>query len=199
MQFPKNLENFIKAFSKLPGIGVKTSERLGFYLLTKPLEYTENLSNAIKYLKEKTGTCETCGALSDQEDCPICSNSMRDRSVICVVENPADIYYIESTRTFNGLYHVLGGVISPLNGVTPNDLTIEGLLKRTRDTELKELIFATSPTTEGDTTVLYIKEMLVERLIKITHLARGIPVGTGLQYAGSGSLSQAIKNREEIK
>lgn len=194
---PKKLEEFIRTFSRLPGIGHKTSERIGFYLVTQESGFVNALADNIRDLKADIKVCSVCGGISDGDPCELCSDISRDRSTICVVENALDIYYLESTNSYRGLYHVLGGVISPLNGVLPKDLRIEELLKRVKDGSVKELLFATSATTEGDTTLLYIKD-LVEG-IKITHLARGIPVGTGLQYAGNSSLVQAIRYREEVK
>lgn len=196
---PKLIQDFVRQFSRLPGIGLKTSERLGFYIISQPEEFALLLSESIKKLKSEMKRCSVCGNIDDQDPCAICSDTGRDRHVLCIVENPVDIYYVESSHSFRGLYHVLGGVLSPLNGVTPKDLTIEQLLTRVKgDRDITELLFATSPTTEGDTTILYIKELLKEHPVKITHLARGIPVGTDLQYAGAGSLAQAIKGRDEI-
>lgn len=195
---PKKLGDFIRYFSRLPGIGNKTSERIGFFLVTqKDPGFVQALADSIRELKEGTKVCSECGGISDDDPCDICSDRSRDRSTICVVENALDIYYIEPTNSYKGLYHVLGGVISPLNGVLPKDLRIEELLKRIKDNHVQELLFATSATTEGDTTILYIKELV--KGVKITHLARGIPVGTGLQYAGNSSLVQAIRSREEVK
>ncbi len=195
---PTYLNNFIKIFSKLPGIGYKTSERLGFYILQQPESFSNMLVDSILNLKKNTMICSICGNIDDSDPCHICNDPLRDRKIICVVETALDIFYIESTNSFNGLFHVLGGVISPLNGITPKDLNIESLQNRIKGVEINEIIFATSPTTEGDTTVLYIKDIILGNSIKFTHLARGIPVGTGLQYAGKISISQAIKGREEI-
>lgn len=193
---PENLKQFIQHFSKLPGIGYKTSERLGFYLISQPDVFAESLAESILKLKRESKICSLCGNISDSDPCGICQAPYRDHSILCVVENPIDIYYIESTNSYNGLYHVLGGVINPLEGITQRDLKIDTLLKKASGGSVHEIIFATSPTTEGDTTALYIKEFLKDQNIKLTHLARGIPVGTGLQYAGNTSLSQAFKGRE---
>jgi recombination protein RecR len=197
--FPRYLSHFIKVFSKLPGIGYKSSERLGFYLLSQPQEYSVILTEAILDLKRNTKICSLCGNISESDPCHICNDGTRDNKIICIVEKPIDIYYIESTNSFKGLYHVLGGIISPLNGITPKDLKITEFLERLKKLPVDEVLFATSPTTEGDTTALYIKEIIKSLPIRFTHLARGIPVGTGLQYAGCGSLSQAIIGREELK
>jgi recombination protein RecR len=195
---PENLKQFIQQFSKLPGIGYKTSERLGFYIISRPELFSEELSDAILSLKKNSKICSLCGNISDSDPCGICSDPYRDKALLCIVEQPVDIYYIESTDSYKGLYHVLGGLISPLDGISPKNLAIDSLIQKVRSGSIKEIIFATSPTTEGDTTALYIKEFLKESNIKTTHLARGIPVGTGLQYAGNTSIQQAIKNREAL-
>jgi recombination protein RecR len=197
--YPPNIENFIKIFSKLPGIGPKSSERIAFYLLYQPEEFVMKLSEAIKMIKKGTKRCSICGNIDVKDPCSFCSDPRRDDSKICVVETPLEIYFIESTNLYNGLYHCLGGVISPLQGITPEKLSIGKLLERVNSGKVRELIFALSATLEGDTTVLYIKELLKNKDVKITTLARGIPVGTGLQYAGINSILQAFKGREEVK
>jgi recombination protein RecR len=199
MRVPKSLENFVRTFSRLPGIGRRSAERAGFFLLSQPPGFARSLAAAVSDLREHTVTCQRCGCISDEASCPVCDDPTRDTSTICVVESPADVLSIESTKSYEGLYHVLGGVISPLNGVMPDDLRIRELAERARVPGVKEILFATSPTTEGDTTVLYIRELLAGLSLRVTHLARGIPVGTDLQFAGSGSLTQAIRNREEIR
>lgn len=196
--YPENLSKFIQQFSRLPGVGSKSSERLGFYILSQPEEFARSLAESIIRLKTDSVFCSSCGNLSVTDPCGICTDAARDNFIICVVEHPADIYYIETTNSFHGLYHVLGGVLSPLNGVSPGDLKIEKLVQRVEELSVTEILFATSATTEGDTTALYIKNLLQSTKIRFTHLARGIPVGTNLQYAGSGSLSQAIRSREEL-
>ncbi len=149
-------------------------------------------------LKNNTFVCSICGNLSDNDPCSICSDDSRDHETLCIVENPSDIYHIESTDSYHGLYHSLGGVLSPLNGITPGDLSIKGLIDRIETGGFGELIFATSATTEGDATVLYIKNLLKGRNIKFSHLARGIPIGSSLQYAGSKTLTEAIRGREKL-
>ncbi|OHD56517.1 MAG: recombination protein RecR [Spirochaetes bacterium GWF1_51_8] len=196
---PGNIERFVRDFSRLPGIGRKTSERLSFYILSQPSEFSKELSEAIVRLKEETRLCSQCGNITDSDPCPICNDSSREMNVICVVETAIDIYYIEETGSFKGLYHVLGGLISPLNGVTPDDLELNSLLKRVTGLGIKEVVVALSSTTEGDATALYIREMLESKGVMTTLPARGIPVGTDIQYAGKGSLAQALRNREELK
>ncbi len=196
---PGNILHFVKSFSKLPGIGPKSAEKLGFEIIGRPMEYAQELAEAIVELKRNSHICHICGNMDIIDPCMICSNDIREQDVLCVVEDPVDLYSIEDTRSFKGLYHVLGGVIDPLHGVSPQDLNLASLVKRVGEKQVKEIIFATSPTTEGDTTALYIREMLKNRGIHFTHLARGIPVGTDLQYAGTNSLTQALKNREVWK
>lgn len=193
---PAALEQFIKVFSRLPGVGQKTAERLGFYIVSKNDDFARALSDAVTGLKANVSKCSRCGGLSESGLCGICSDSRRDSGSLCIVENALDIFTMESTHSFSGHYHVLEGVLSPLNGVTPADLRIRELLERVQREPVSEILFATSPTTEGDTTALYIKSLLEGRNIRFTHLARGIPVGTDLQYAGTGSLSEAIRKRE---
>ncbi len=196
---PGNILQFVRSFSKLPGIGAKTAERLGFSIISKPMEYAEELARALIELKQNSHTCQICGNLDMTDPCMICGNSHRDTRMICVVETAVDLYSIEDTRAYKGLYHVLGGVIDPLHGVTPQSLNIDSLARRIGELKVNEIIFATSPTTEGDTTALYIREMLQGKGLEFTHLARGIPVGTDLQYAGNNSISQAIMNRDKWK
>jgi len=160
---PGNILQFVRSFSKLPGIGAKTAERLGFSIISKPIEYAQELAQALIELKENSHECSLCGNLDMTDPCMICGNSHREQQTICVVETAVDLYSIEDTRSFKGLYHVLGGVIDPLHGVSPQDLNIYSLANRIQELGVKELIFATSPTTEGDTTALYIKEMLKDK------------------------------------
>lgn len=203
---PKNIENFKRSFSRLPGVGLKTSERLAFYILAEPKEYAEHLAKAIIELKENSRICSQCGNISESDPCIICINPTRDKSLICVVETALDIYAIEATGSYKGLYFVLGGLISPLNGITPSDLNFSGLLRQIKTNDVIEVIVAMSATTEGDTTAMYIRSVIDEGFgdtigttkPKITSLARGIPMGTDLQYAGKISLSQAIKHRETL-
>lgn len=196
---PDSIENFVKTFSKLPGIGRKTAEKLGFYILSRPDEFAQKLSGAITGLKEHSKECGVCGNISDTDPCFVCSDPGRDSSMLCVVESALDIYIIEETRTYRGKYFVLGGLISPLDGVTPETLGFEKLERLADSNGVKEILLAVSPTTEGDTTALYVKGLFAGKGVKVTHLARGIPVGADLQYAGSLSLAQAIRNREEYK
>lgn len=195
---PPNITEFVKTFTRLPGVGAKTAQRLGFYLISQPEELSRSLANSITKLRQNAKVCSLCGNISDSDPCWICRESSRVQDLICVVETPADLYMIEETGSFNGLYLVLGGVISPLDGVTTQDLNFDLLRERVRKNQVKEIVLALSPTTEGDTTALYIKQLFANTEIKITMLARGIPVGTAIQYAGRSSLAKAIRHREEL-
>ncbi len=196
---PESIENFVRSFSKLPGIGRKTAEKLGFYILSRPAEFSRNIAEAIVELKEKARECSVCGNISDEDPCSICSDPNRESRTVCVVESALDIYIIEETKTYAGKYFVLGGLISPLDGITPETLNFDRLTELAASNGADEVVVALSPTTEGDTTALYIRELFAGKPVKVTHLARGIPVGADLQYAGSLSLAQAIRNREELK
>ncbi len=197
--YPPNIRDFIKIFSKLPGIGPKSAERIAFYILSQSFEFSEQLSKSIIEIKKKVKKCHICGNIDTNDPCYICSEEERDRTKICVVESPMEIYLIEDMQIYNGLYHCLGGLISPLTGVKPENLKITELLSRIKENSVNEIIFALSATPEGDTTILFIKGLIKNSKIKFTTLARGIPVGTGLQYAGIKSLEEAFKGREEVK
>ncbi|MCX7821744.1 MAG: recombination mediator RecR [Brevinematales bacterium] len=197
--YPPNIIDFIKIFSKLPGIGPKSAERVAFYILSQNVEFAEKLAGSIIAIKKKTKKCHICGNIDVNDPCFICADPKRDNSKICVVEDAMDIYLIENMSIYNGLYHCLGGLISPLSGVKPEDLKIKELISRIKENKVKEVIFALSAIPEGDTTILYIKSLVKNSDIKFTTLARGIPVGTGLQYAGNKSLEEAFKGREEVK
>jgi recombination protein RecR len=196
---PESIENFVRSFSKLPGIGKKTAEKLGFYILTKPRAFSDNLAASIVELKEKTRECSVCGNISDSDPCPICSDAGRDGKLLCVVESALDIYIVEETKTYHGKYFVLGGLLSPLDGITPDSLGFDRLKRNAVENGVGEVGVALSPTTEGDTTALYIRELFQGADVRVTNLARGIPIGADLQYAGSLSIAQAIRNREELK
>jgi len=196
MQFPsKFIEDAVNQISKLPGIGKKTALRLALHLLKQNKEETESLSKALLDLRNKTAYCKTCHMISDTEDCT-CIGIKKERSLICVVEDTPDILAIENTSQYQGLYHVLGGVISPINGIGPDSLNIESLIKRVKDDpEIKEIILALSPTMEGDTTAFYISKKLKDYPVKITTIARGIPVGGELEYTDEITLGRSIIDR----
>ena len=192
------LENAVNEFAKLPGIGRKTALRLVLHLLKQTEAEVETFGNAFIALRREIVYCSVCHNISDTEVCQICSNPGRDHQTICVVENIKDVMTIENTRQFRGLYHVLGGIISPMDGVGPNDLEIESLIKRVQENEINEVILALSTTMEGDTTNFYIFRKLSPSNVKITTIARGIAFGDELEYADEVTLGRSIVNRVEF-
>ena len=196
--FPAALQNLTDQFARLPGIGGKTAQRLAFHVLSMPLEDAEGFANAILDAKKEVHTCPCCQNLTDREICPICDDDMRDRSVICVVAEPKDVIAMERSREFRGVYHVLHGVISPLNHVTQDDIKVRELLLRVGTGEVREVIMATNPDTEGEATAMYISRLLRPMEVKVTRLAYGVPVGSQLEYADEVTLSRALEGRQEI-
>lgn len=192
------LENAVNEFAKLPGIGRKTALRLVLHMLKRSENDVETFGNAIIRLRKEIVYCKLCHNISDTEICQICSNPSRDKSTVCVVENIKDVMAIENTGQYRGLYHVLGGVISPMDGIGPNDLEIESLLKRSHEDQLSEIILALSTTMEGDTTNFYIFRKLSPYNIKITTIARGVAVGDDLEYTDEVTLGRSIINRVEF-
>lgn len=189
------LENAVAELSKLPGIGRKTALRLALHLLRRDEAEATALGEAIIDMRRNISYCSRCHNISEQQICPICSDSRRDASTVCVVENVKDVITIESTHQHRGLYHVLGGVISPLDGISPADLEIESLVRRVADENLKEVILALSPTMEGDTTNFYIFRKLADLPVKVTMLARGLSIGNELEYTDELTLGKSIQNR----
>ena len=196
--FPAALQDLADQFARLPGIGGKTAQRLAFYVLGLPMEEAQSFADAIIAAKRDVHTCPVCQNLTDRELCPICDDDLRDRSVICVVAEPKDVIAMERSREFNGVYHVLHGVISPLNHVTQDDLKIRELLMRVGTGEAREVIMATNPDTEGEATAMYISRLLRPMEVKVTRLAYGVPVGSQLEYADEVTLSRALEGRQEI-
>jgi recombination protein RecR len=192
------LTKLIEQFERLPGIGRKTAARLAFYVLSLPKEDVKIFSNVLLDASEKIIRCKICQNLTDSDTCSICKNDKRDKSIICVVEDSKDAMAIERTREFNGLYHVLHGIISPMDGIGPEQIYIKELLSRVANTAVAEVIMATNPTVEGETTAMYISKLLKPFGIKVTRLAYGIPVGGDLEYADEVTLSRAIDGRNEI-
>ena len=192
------IARLIEEFEKLPGIGHKTAQRLAFYVLNSPKEKAEKLANAIVDAKAKIKYCRVCGNLTDLDLCAVCNSQKRDASLICVVEDPRDVVAMERIKEFKGLYHVLHGVISPMDGVGPEDIRIKELLERIQDGSVKEVIVATNPNIEGEATAMYISKLLKPLGIKITRIAHGIPVGGDLEYADEITLSKALEGRREI-
>ena len=196
--FPAALQNLADQFARLPGIGGKTAQRLAFHVLSLPLEDAEAFAEAILEAKKQVHTCPRCQNLTDREICPICDDGMRDNGVICVVAEPKDVIAMERSREFRGTYHVLHGVISPLNHVTQDDIKIKELLMRVGTEDVREVIMATNPDTEGEATAMYISRLLRPMEVKVTRLAYGVPVGSQLEYADEVTLSRALEGRQEI-
>lgn len=188
----------IEEFEKLPGIGHKTAQRLAFHVLNMPQEKANRLANAITEAKLKTKSCSVCGNLTDSDICSLCSSEKRDRSLICVVEDPRDVVAMEKIREFKGLYHVLHGAISPMQGIGPEDIRIKELLERISEGNIKEVIIATNPNIEGEATAMYISKLIKPLGIKATRIAHGIPVGGDLEYADEVTLAKALEGRREI-
>ena len=196
--FPAALQNLSDQFARLPGIGGKTAQRLAFHVLSLPLEDAEAFAEAILEAKREVHTCPVCQNLTDRELCPICDDDMRDHSCVCVVAEPKDVIAMERSREFSGVYHVLHGVISPLNHVTQDDIRIKELLMRVAEGDVREIIMATNPDTEGEATAMYISRLLRPMEVKVTRLAYGVPVGSQLEYADEVTLSRALEGRQEI-
>lgn len=196
--FPATLENLIEKFASLPGIGYKSAQRLAFYMLSLSEEENTDFANAITDAKRSVHCCPVCQNLTDGEICRVCSDSLRDSSTVCVVSDPKDVVAIERTREYNGVYHVLHGVISPLNHIGPDDIKIKELMNRVADVDIKEIIMATNPDTEGETTAKYISRLLKPFEVKVTRLAYGIPMGSNLEFADDATLTRAIEGRQEI-
>jgi len=188
----------IEEFHKLPGIGPKSAQRLTYYLLRAPQEEAQALAQAILEVKEKIAFCSVCQNVTDTDPCLICEDSQRDRSMICVVEEPLDILALERTRSYHGLYHVLHGVISPMDGIGPEDLKVEELLERLKGSAVQEVILATNPNLEGEATSMYLSRLLRPLGLRVTRLARGLPTGADLEYADDLTLSRALEGRQEV-
>ena len=199
MQLPSTLlENAVAEFAKLPGIGKKTALRLVLHLLKQEQDVTNNFSEVLKKMRKEIQFCQKCYNISDGTICSICANSGRQKNTICVVENIRDVIAIENTQQFNGTYHVLGGIISPLDGIGPEQLTIEPLIERVKKDRVTELVFALNPNIQGDTTIYYIQKKLGPSTCMITTIARGIAFGGELEYADEMTLGKSISNRQPI-
>ncbi len=197
--FTQPVENLIEQFQKLPGIGRKTAQRLAFFVLALPQTEAEAFANAVLDAKKSVKFCRDCQNLTDSELCNLCSDTSRDRATICVVCDPKDVIAIEKTREYRGLYHVLHGCISPMNNIGPDDIRIKELLERVAREDVKEIIMATNPDTEGEATAMYLTRLLKPFEIRITRLAYGIPVGGHLEYADEITLTRAIEGRREMQ
>jgi len=197
MRLPRPVRKLIESFEKLPGIGPKTAQRLTFYLLHVPQKQLDGFAEALETLKKNTVLCSICFNVSDRDPCSVCSNRNRDKSIICVVEQPLDVLALEKTGDYKGVYHVLHGAISPLNNIGPDELHIRELLPRLKNGEVEEIILATNPNMEGEATAMYIAKLIKPLGIKVTRLAHGLPVGADLEYADEVTLSRAIEGRRK--
>jgi len=198
MKFPKSIQKLVDLFSDLPSVGPKTAERYVFYLLKQTGEKLQEFAQAIAELKEKTTVCQNCLAVTESNPCLICLNNKRKIKQICVVTNTQDMLTIEATKQYNGVYHVLGGVINTIEGIKPEQLNIKQLIGRIKNDNIEEMILALNPTVEGETTSLYLAKLLKPYKLKITKLARGLPMGSDLQYADEITLSNAFKYRNKL-
>lgn len=198
-QYPRSLNKLINELSKLPGIGGKTAQRLAFHILSLTDNEANNLAASIVEAKKTLKYCSVCGNLTDKDPCYICDDSTRDKSLICVVETPQDVMAMERIREYKGLYHVLHGAISPVEGIGPNEINLKSLIKRLQgDSEVKEVIIATNPNIEGEATAMYISRLIKPSGIKVSRIAHGIPVGGDLEYADEVTLLKAMEGRREL-
>ncbi len=197
--YPESLKNLIESFKLLPGIGEKTAERLAFYLINEDVEKTDFFANSIKEAKEKLKRCSICNSITDKDICDICNNQLRSKNTLCIVEDPKSIFLFEKIGTYNGEYHVINGLISPLDGIDPDDIGLEKLIKRINNNHFQEIIIAVKPSIEGETTALYIKKIIEGMNIKVTRIASGIPIGTDIEYIDTMTLERALNDRKEIE
>jgi recombination protein RecR len=196
--YPPSILNLIKHIARLPGIGEKTAERLALHILRSPRAEVEKLSNSIITAKENIRLCKTCFGLSDDEICQICSNPARDEALLCVVEQPADMVAVEKSGAFNGRYHILSGVLSPMSGIGPDDIRLGELISKIERGRVKEVVLATSTTVEGEATAAYIKERLANYPLKVSRIASGVPIGGDLKYVDQVTLKKAMEGRHDI-
>jgi recombination protein RecR len=195
---PRALNNLIDELCRLPGIGEKTAQRLAFFILRSPAVRVERLAQAIAEIKEKILFCSQCSSITESDPCPLCTDTSRDRSLICVVEDPSDVFLVERTGAYKGVYHVLMGALSPLDGIGPEQLKIDALMTRIDQGGVREVICATNPNMEGEATVLYLAKLLKPRGIRLTRLAHGLPVGGHLEYADEITLSRSLEGRLDL-
>ena len=198
MDYPKTIKDLISCFKKLPGVGEKTAERYALAVLNFDNEFTKLFSTSLKNMKDKIRRCSICNTYSEDETCSICKDEMRNKEVICVVEEPKNVILFEKIGTFNGLYHVLDGLISPLDGINPEDIKINSLIERIDKYSVKELIIAVKPSIEGETTALYISKLLENKNVKISKIAHGVPLGAEMEYIDALTLELALENRTTI-
>lgn len=198
MKYPQTFENLINGLKKLPGVGSKSAERMAYQILNMDDEDITKLATSLLDSKEKLTRCKKCGCMSEGDECEICKDSARDTKTLCVVQSTKDVYALEKVKNYNGVYHVLNGVISPSLGVTPNDLNLNKLVDRIINDEIKEVILATNPNIEGETTALYIAKLLENKDVEVTRLAYGLPVGASLDYADEYTLIKSLQGRRKL-
>lgn len=198
MHYPEPISKLIDSFMKLPGIGPKTASRLAFFVLTMEEDTVLTFAKSLVDAKRDLTYCSVCGHITDVDPCHICQDQQRDRTTVCVVQDPKDVIAMEKMRDYNGLYHVLHGAISPMDGIGPEDINVPTLIKRLQNAEIEELILATNPTIEGEATAMYISRLVKPSGIKTTRIAHGLPVGGDLEYADEVTLSKAIEGRREL-
>ena len=198
MKYPQTFENLINGLKKLPGVGAKSAERMAYQILNMDDEDIANLANSLLDSKAKLTRCKKCGCMSEGELCEICKDETRDNKTLCIVQSTKDVYALEKVKNFNGVYHVLNGVISPSMGISPNDLRLNELINRIEQDEIKEVILATNPNIEGETTALYIAKLLEGKDVEVTRLAYGLPVGASLDYADEFTLIKAMQGRRKL-
>ncbi|GEK32422.1 recombination protein RecR [Kurthia zopfii] len=198
MHYPEPISKLIDSFMKLPGIGPKTASRLAFFVLTMEEDTVLTFAKSLVDAKRDLTYCSVCGHITDVDPCHICQDAQRDRTTVCVVQDPKDVIAMEKMRDYHGLYHVLHGAISPMDGIGPEDINVPTLIKRLQDAEIEELILATNPTIEGEATAMYISRLVKPSGIKTTRIAHGLPVGGDLEYADEVTLSKALEGRREL-
>jgi recombination protein RecR len=198
MSQPESLTRLVEQLQRLPGIGRKSAQRLAFHILRSPREDAEQLIDAVRDLKDRVTYCSICNNITDTDPCVYCADDARDRATICVVEEPQNVIGIEKTRDFKGLYHVLGGAISPLQGIGPDELKIKGLLQRVQGGGVSEVILATNPNVEGEATAIYLAKLLKPLGVRVTRIAMGVPVGSDLEYADEITVHKAMEGRREV-
>lgn len=198
MFYPEAMTRLIEELARLPGIGPKSAQRLAFFLLDSPADRVDALVGALRDARERIRYCSTCWSLTDTDPCRICQNPVRDRSTICVVEHPRDVIAMERTREYRGLYHVLHGALDPMEGVGPGDIRLRELVQRVGGGEVREVIVCTNPTTEGEATAVYIARVLRPLGVRVTRIARGLPVGGDIEYADEVTLAKALEGRREM-
>ncbi len=194
----KSLEKLILEFNKLPGVGIKSATRYAFFILNQSEEEVKNFIEALSSVKKNVKKCSICGNFCENDICDICSDNLREKDIICVVEDSKDIITLEKTTKFKGVYHVLEGRLDPLNGITPNELNIKSLIQRIADNDIKEIILATNPNLEGETTAMYLARLIKNFDIKVTKLASGIPMGGNIEFSDTATISRALDDRIEI-